>query len=71
MDMYNKTMYTTLMNTKDNGQLFTEKEISKRLRVSTVTLHKMRKSNKIDFIQIGGSIRYPQHVYDGIMKLTK
>lgn len=59
------------MNTKESNRLFTEKEISKRLRVSTVTLHKMRKANKIDFIQIGGSIRYPQHVYDGIIQLTK
>jgi hypothetical protein len=59
------------MNLKDNSKMYTEKEISKRFGVSKVTLHKMRKANKIDFIQIGGSIRYPQHVYDGIIKLTK
>jgi len=59
------------MTLKENSKMYTEKEISKRFRVTTVTLHKMRKTNKIDFIKIGGSIRYPQHVYDGIMKLTK
>jgi len=59
------------MTLKENSKMYTEKEISKRFRVSTVTLNKMRKTNKIDFIKIGGSIRYPQHVYDGIMKLTK
>ncbi len=60
-----------MSNTKDNSQMFTEKQISKRFGVSTVTLHKMRKAGKIDFIQIGGSIRYPQHVYDGVIQLTK
>ncbi len=54
-----------------NNRLYTEKEISKRLRVSTVTLHKMRKAGKIDFFQVGGSIRYPQHVYDGVMQISK
>lgn len=59
------------MKKQEPIKFYTEKEISERFRITTVTLHKMRKSNKIDFIQIGGSIRYPQHVYDGIMKLTK
>lgn len=60
------------MNPKENkNQLYTEKEISKRLRVSIVTLYKMRKTGKIDFIQVGGTIRYPQYVYDGIMQLNK
>jgi len=56
------------MTTQDNIKFYTDKEISQRFRISSVTLHKMRKSNKIDFVKIGGSIRYPQHVYDGIMK---
>ena len=59
------------MNIKENDRLYTEREISKRLRVSTVTLYKMRKASQIDYTQIGGSIRYPQYVYDGIIKLTK
>jgi len=56
------------MTTQDSIKFYTDKEISQRFRISSVTLHKMRKSNKIDFVKIGGSIRYPQHVYDGIMK---
>ena len=56
------------MSTQNNIKFYTEKEISERFRISQVTLHKMRKANKIDFVKIGGSIRYPQHVYDGIMK---
>jgi excisionase family DNA binding protein len=48
---------------------YTTKEISKRLKVSDVTLCNLRKAGKIDFIRVGNSVRYPQHVYDGIMQL--
>jgi hypothetical protein len=47
---------------------YSEKEIAKRFKVSTVTLCNLRKAGKIDFIRIGNTIRYPQYVYDGIIK---
>jgi hypothetical protein len=52
-----------------NNQYYSEKEISKRFKVSVVTLCNMRKAGKIDFIRVGNSVRYPQHVYNGIMQL--
>jgi hypothetical protein len=60
------------MEAKEKYKLFyTEKEISKRFNVSIVTLCNLRKQGKIDFLKIGGSVRYPRHVYDGIMKSEK
>jgi hypothetical protein len=56
---------------KSNNQYYSEKEIAKRFKVTVVTLCNMRKAGKIDFIKIGNSVRYPQHVYDGIIKLDR
>jgi len=55
---------------KENSsdKFYTEKEIAKRFRVTVVTLCKLRKKGEIDFIRVGNSIRYPAHVFDGIMK---
>jgi len=38
--------------------IITEKELSKRLGISKVTLHKYRKEGKIPFSQVGRTIRY-------------
>lgn len=48
-------------------KFYTEKEISKRLRITIQSLCKLRKNNDIDFIKVGASVRYPEHVYNGIM----
>tara|TARA_B100000315_G_scaffold102561_1_gene94120 strand:+ start:132 stop:389 length:258 start_codon:yes stop_codon:yes gene_type:complete len=47
-------------STKEVGdyELITENELSKRLSLSKVTLHKYRKEEKIPFSKIGRSIRY-------------
>tara|TARA_B100002003_G_scaffold249067_1_gene284405 strand:+ start:765 stop:1022 length:258 start_codon:yes stop_codon:yes gene_type:complete len=47
-------------STKEVGdyELITENELSKRLSLSKVTLHKYRKEGKIPFSKIGRSIRY-------------
>lgn len=55
------------MSLKDNSKFYTEKEISKRLRITIQSLCKLRKNNEIDFIKVGASVRYPEHVYNGIM----
>ena len=39
-------------------KLITENELSKRLNISKVTLHKYRKNGTIPFIKIGRNIRY-------------
>ena len=51
-----------------NNKFYTEKEIARKLRISLVTLGKLRKQAQIDFIKIGNSIRYPEHVYNGLMQ---
>jgi excisionase family DNA binding protein len=51
------------------NKFYKESEIAKRLRISLPTLGKLRKKNEIDFIKIGDSIRYPDHVFNGIMKM--
>tara|TARA_Y100000114_G_C11582420_1_gene241722 strand:+ start:166 stop:423 length:258 start_codon:yes stop_codon:yes gene_type:complete len=38
--------------------IITEKELSKRIGISKVTLHKYRKQGKIPFSQVGRTIRY-------------
>ena len=38
--------------------IITEKELSKRLNITKVTLHKYRKEGKIPFSQVGRTIRY-------------
>ncbi len=49
------------------NKFYTEREIAKRLRISLPTLGKLRKENQIDYFRIGTSVRYPEHVYNGIM----
>ena len=41
-----------------NYKLITENELSKRLGLSKVTLHKLRKEGNIPFCKIGRTIRY-------------
>lgn len=51
------------------NKFYTEKEIARRLRISLPTIGKLRKDNLIDYIRIGNSIRYPEHVFNGIMQM--
>ena len=57
-------------STKEVGdyELITENELSKRLSLSKVTLHKYRKEGKIPFSKIGRSIRYD---YKEVMETLK
>jgi excisionase family DNA binding protein len=48
--------------------IITEKELSKRLNITKVTLHKYRKEGKIPFSQIGRTIRYD---YKEVMETIK
>ena len=48
--------------------IITEKELSKRIGISKVTLHKYRKEGKIPFSQIGRTIRYD---YKEVMETLK
>ena len=48
--------------------IITEKELSKRLGISKVTLHKYRKEGKIPFSQVGRTIRYD---YKEVMETIK
>jgi len=48
---------TSSLDIGDN-KLITENELSKRLNISKVTLHKYRKNGTIPFIKIGRNIRY-------------
>ena len=48
--------------------IITEKELSKRLSISKVTLHKYRKEGKIPFSQVGRIIRYD---YKEVMETLK
>ena len=48
--------------------IITEKELSKRLGISKVTLHKYRKQGKIPFSQVGRTIRYD---YNEVMETLK
>ena len=48
--------------------IITEKELSKRIGISKVTLHKYRKQGKIPFSQVGRTIRYD---YKEVMETLK
>jgi excisionase family DNA binding protein len=48
--------------------IITEKELSKRLNITKVTLHKYRKEGKIPFSQVGRTIRYD---YKEVMETLK
>ena len=48
--------------------IITEKELSKRLGITKVTLHKYRKQGKIPFSQVGRTIRYD---YKEVMETLK
>jgi len=48
--------------------IITEKELSKRLGITKVTLHKYRKQGKIPFSQVGRTIRYD---YKEVMETIK
>ena len=48
--------------------IITEKELSKRLNISKVTLHKYRKEGKIPFSKVGRTIRYD---YKEVMETIK
>lgn len=49
-------------------KFFTEAEVARRYRITRPTIRKMRDEGKIDFIRVGKSIRYPEHVIEGILK---
>ena len=48
--------------------IITEKELSKRLGISKVTLHKYRKQGKIPFFKVDRTIRYD---YKEVMETLK
>ena len=48
--------------------IITEKELSERLNITKVTLHKYRKEGKIPFSQVGRTIRYD---YKEVMETIK
>ena len=48
--------------------IITEKELSERLNITKVTLHKYRKQGKIPFSQVGRTIRYD---YKEVMEALK
>jgi excisionase family DNA binding protein len=48
--------------------IITEKELSKRLNITKVTLHKYRRQGKIPFSQVGRTIRYD---YKEVMETIK
>jgi excisionase family DNA binding protein len=48
--------------------IITEKELSKRLNITKVTLHKYRKEGKIPFSKVGRTIRYD---YKEVMETLK
>ena len=48
--------------------IITEKELSKRLNISKVTLHKYRKQGKIPFFKVDRTIRYD---YKEVMETIK
>ena len=48
--------------------IITEKELSERLKITKVTLHKYRKQGKIPFSQVGRTIRYD---YKEVMETLK
>ena len=48
--------------------IITEKELSKRIGISKVTLHKYRKQGKIPFSKVGRTIRYD---YKEVMETIK
>ena len=48
--------------------IITEKELSKRIGISKVTLHKYRKEGKIPFSKVGRTIRYD---YKEVMNTLK
>ena len=48
--------------------IITEKELSERLNITKVTLHKYRKQGKIPFSQVGRIIRYD---YKEVMETIK
>jgi len=51
------------------SNFITEKELSERIGISKVTLHKFRKEGRIPFSQIGRTIRYDyQEVIDTLKK---
>ena len=48
--------------------IITEKELSERLNITKVTLHKYRRQGKIPFSQVGRTIRYD---YKEVMETLK
>ena len=48
--------------------IITEKELSERLNITKVTLHKYRRQGKIPFSQVGRTIRYD---YKEVMEALK
>jgi excisionase family DNA binding protein len=53
---------------KLNPEIIDENELSKRLNISKVTLHKYRKNGTIPFSTVGRNIRYD---YQKVLKLME
>ena len=51
--------------------IITEKELSERLKITKVTLHKYRKEGKIPFSQVGRTIRYDYKEVMATLKYKK
>ena len=56
------------MKNENQRKWYTEQEVAHRYRLSLPTLKKMRDAGEIDYIRLGKSVRYPEHVIDGILK---
>ena len=57
-ELINQTVITVTASIQLIPELITENELSKRLNLSKVTLHKYRKDDIIPYLRIGRTIRY-------------
>ena len=57
-ELIENAVYKAINGQTVNHEIITENELSKRIGISKVTLHKYRKEGKIPFSQVGRSIRY-------------
>lgn len=57
-ELINQAVITVTSSIQLIPELITENELSKRLNLSKVTLHKYRKDDIIPYLKIGRTIRY-------------
>ena len=67
-ELIENAVYKAINGQAVNYEIITENELSKRIGISKVTLHKYRKEGKIPFSKIGRSIRYD---YKEVQKAIK